>query len=85
MGFCQDCIINIMRDKDIIKKIGNNLRAERNRLGLSQDELAEKTGLQREHISKIERGIIDMRVSATLVPILKALNLKFEKLYEFDE
>lgn len=74
-----------MRDKDILKIIGNNLRAERNRLGLSQDNIAEKAGLQREHISKIERGIIDMRVTATLVPILKALNLKFEKLYDFDE
>lgn len=61
------------------------MRAERNRLGLSQEELAEKAGLQREHISKIERGLIDMRVSATLVPILKALNLEFEKLYKFDQ
>lgn len=73
-----------MRQEDILNKIGNNLRAERNRLGLSQEELAEKAGLQREHISKIERGLIDMRVSATLVPILKALNLEFEKLYKFD-
>lgn len=74
-----------MRDKDILKIIGNNLRAERNRLGLSQDKFAEKTGLQREHISKIERGLIDMRVSATLVPILKVLDLKFEKLYDFND
>lgn len=74
-----------MRQEYILNKIGNNLRAERNRLGLSQEELAEKAGLQREHISKIERGLIDMRVSATLVPILKALNLKFEKLYDLDE
>ncbi|MBS6603385.1 MAG: helix-turn-helix transcriptional regulator [Brachyspira sp.] len=73
-----------MRQEYILNKIGNNLRAERNRLGLSQEELAEKAGLQREHISKIERGLIDMRVSATLVPILKALNLEFEKLYKFD-
>ena len=58
-----------MRQEYILNKIGNNLRAERNRLGLSQEELAEKAGLQREHISKIERGLIDMRVSATLVPI----------------
>ena len=73
-----------MRQEYILNKIGNNLRAERNRLGLSQEELAEKAGLRREHISKIERGLIDMRVSATLVPILKALNLEFEKLYKFD-
>ncbi|HIS36978.1 TPA: helix-turn-helix transcriptional regulator [Candidatus Scatousia excrementigallinarum] len=73
-----------MRNEKILKAIGNNLRAERNRLGWSQDELAEKACLERQHISKIERGLIDMRVSATLVPILKALNLEFEKLYKFD-
>lgn len=31
-----------MRQEYILNKIGNNLRAERNRLGLSQEELAEK-------------------------------------------
>lgn len=74
-----------MRDNDIMKIIGNNIRAERNRLGWSQDDFAEKSGLQREHISKIERGIIDMRVTSTLIPILKALNLKFEKIYDINE
>lgn len=70
-----------MQNDDINIQIGNNLRAERSRLGLSQEELAERAGLQRQHISKIENGIIDIRVS-TLIPLLKALNLKFEQLYD---
>ena len=70
-----------MQDKEILKKIGNNLRAERNRLNLSQEELAEMADLQRQHISKIENGQINMRVS-TLVPLLKALNIKFEQLFD---
>lgn len=72
-----------MKSKDYNVIIGNNLRAERNRVHLSQEELAEKAGLQRQHIGKIENGKIDMRVS-TLVPILKALNLKFEQLFEIN-
>ncbi len=70
-----------MQDKEILKKIGNNLRAERNRLNLSQEELAEMADLQRQHISKIENGQINMRVS-TLVPLLMALNIKFEQLFD---
>lgn len=70
-----------MQHKEILKKIGNNLRAERNRLNLSQEELAEMADLQRQHISKIENGQINMRVS-TLVPLLKALNIKFEQLFD---
>lgn len=70
-----------MKNFDINKQIGDNLRAERNRAGLSQEGLAELAGLQRQHISKIENGLIDMRVS-TLIPILNVLNLKFEELYQ---
>ena len=70
-----------MQDREILKKIGNNLRAERNRLNLSQEELAEMADLQRQHISKIENGQINMRVS-TLVPLLMALNIKFEQLFD---
>ncbi len=70
-----------MKNKEINIQIGNNLRAERNRRNLSQEELAEMSDLQRQHISKIENGQIDVRVS-TLVPILKALDLKFEQLFD---
>lgn len=70
-----------MKNKEINIQIGNNLRAERNRRNLSQEELAEMSDLQRQHISKIENGQIDVRVS-TLIPILKALNIKFEQLFD---
>lgn len=73
-----------MKNKEINIQIGNNLRAERNRRNLSQEELAEMSDLQRQHISKIENGQIDVRVS-TLVPILKALDIKFEQLFDVSE
>jgi len=68
------------RDKYLIE-LGNNLRAERNRLKLSQEELAEKCGLLRQHISDIENAKTDIRFS-TLIEILTGLDLPFEKLFE---
>lgn len=39
---------------DIIKVFGDNLRKYRNRLGLSQEDFAEKCGMHRTYISAIE-------------------------------
>ena len=62
-------------------ELGKNIKAERNRQFLSQEKLAEIIGIQTHHISKIERGLVDIKFS-TLVAILKALNLKFETLFK---
>ncbi len=62
-------------------ELGKNIKAERNRKFLSQEKLAELVGVQTHHISKIERGLVDIKFS-TLIAILKALDLDFEKLYE---
>lgn len=66
---------------ETLQILGNNLRAERNRQRLSQEQLAEMAGLQMQHVSKIENGQTDIRFT-TLIAILKALNIPFEKLYE---
>lgn len=73
-----------MDKKKLLSKFGDNLRAERNRQNLSQEKLAEKAGILMSQISRIEGGKTDLRLS-TLVPILKALDLKFEKLYDFED
>jgi len=69
-----------MKNKILIE-LGNNIRAERNRKHMSQDELANKIGVQSPHISKIENGHSDIKFT-TLVGILKVLDLPFEKLFE---
>ena len=69
---------------DDLKKLGNNIRAERNRLNLSQEQLAQYTNLQTHHISNIENGKIDIKFT-TLLSILKALNIPFEKLFDINE
>lgn len=72
-----DCIIDISK----FKEFGRNLKAERNRAGLSQDALGELIGIDGRHISKIERGLSNPKLS-TIIAILEALKLPFEALYK---
>ena len=38
------------------KRIGERIREERKKKGLTQEMLAQKVGMQRAHISRIEQG-----------------------------
>lgn len=67
-----------------LKKLGNNIRAERNRHNYTQEDLESITGILAQHIGRIEKGEIDIRIS-TLVVLLKALNVPFEALYNIKE
>lgn len=67
-------------NQDLIE-LGKNIKAERNRQFLSQERLAELVGIQAHHVSKIERGLVDIKFT-TLIAILKVLNLPFGKLYD---
>ena len=65
-----------------MKEFGNNLRAERSRLGLSQEELADLSGISsRQIIGIIERGRVNTSI-ISVIYILKALNISFEKLFD---
>ncbi|GEL96120.1 helix-turn-helix domain-containing protein [Cellulomonas composti] len=44
--------------------LGSRVAAERRRMGLTQDELADRSGVSRPTISKIERGVQDVGVVA---------------------
>ena len=66
---------------EIAKIVGDRLRLYRNRAGLSQEVLAEKSGLHSTYIGQLERG----EKNATLESIEKvarALELPFEILFE---
>ena len=66
----------------ILVQFGRNLRAERNRVGLSQDGLAEKIGIcAGKHIGKIERGETNPTLT-TIVAIMEILDVGFDKLYD---
>lgn len=45
---------------EILKQFGRNVKAERVRKGYSQETLAEKMSVNREYISRIERGLQNM-------------------------
>jgi transcriptional regulator with XRE-family HTH domain len=42
---------------DIRRQVGQNVRLFRSRLGISQEELAFRSGLHRTYVSGVERGI----------------------------
>ena len=71
-----------MKDVDLVK-FGNNLRIERLKQKYTQEQLEELSGVLAQHIGRIEKGEIDIRLS-TLISLLKALNIKFEELYDIE-
>lgn len=55
--------------------ISRQLRKSRKNMGLSQRELSIKTGVPQGHISKIENGSVDLRISS-LVALTRILDLE---------
>lgn len=55
--------------------ISKKLKKSRESKGLSQRELSVKSGVPQGHISKIENGSVDLRLSS-LVAITRALDLE---------
>jgi len=64
---------------EILKQFGDKIRAERTRLGLSQEELAAKAGVHRTYIGMIERGEKNITLE-NIEKIAKALAISLEKL-----
>lgn len=58
------------------KRIGINLLCYRRTKGLSQEQLAELSGISRSRISDLERGKEDFRIS-TIMLIAKALEIDY--------
>lgn len=52
--------------------IGEQLKAERSKAGLTQEQLAEKIGTKKSFISRIENGRADIQIS-TLVKLFNGL------------
>lgn len=58
-------------------QILKSLRDARQRKGFSQRELSAKSGVPQSHISKIEKGDVDLRVSS-LIALARVLDLELE-------
>ncbi|MFT7773266.1 helix-turn-helix transcriptional regulator [Roseateles sp.] len=56
--------------------IKNDLAAMRKALDLTQGQLAERAGVSRETVSKVETGAVDPQLS-TLIELARAMDLEF--------
>ena len=57
------------------------LKEFREKLGLSQDELAEKSGVSRVTISKLETGAQTVTTNSTIEKLAKALEKKIQDFF----
>ncbi|TBR41962.1 XRE family transcriptional regulator [Marinomonas agarivorans] len=59
----------------VTEQIVESLRESRIRKGLSQRELSARSGVPQSHISKIESGGVDLRISS-LIALARVLDLE---------
>ncbi len=72
-------------DKDILlKKFGKNVKIERIKKDLTQEQLAEIMNVSQNYIANIERGKANMSL-AKIYELSKYLNVNIEKLLIFSE
>jgi HTH-type transcriptional regulator/antitoxin HipB len=62
-----------------VKRFGDNVRAARKAKGWTQEELAHESGLAPVQVSRIERGVREVRLT-TLVRLVAALETSPSKL-----
>lgn len=63
-------------DESILKQIGAAIKSRREELGMSQEKLAERSGVDRSFICGVERGINNVSI-VTLCEILHAMDDNF--------
>jgi transcriptional regulator with XRE-family HTH domain len=63
-----------------VEQFGRNLRAVREEKGWTQEELAEKAGLASVQISRVERGVREVRLT-TLLRLTAALETTPARLF----
>ena len=64
---------------DMRKLVGRNVRRLRDRLGLTQEQFAEKSGFSQQYISDLERGLRNPTV-VTLFELSQALGVSHVEL-----
>ena len=71
-----------MNDNEIYKAIGKRIKFLRESKGLTQEKLAEKTGLSIDYIGKIEVNINKPGLKA-LIKISNALEVHIKEIFNF--
>jgi transcriptional regulator with XRE-family HTH domain len=60
--------------------IGENIKKRRTKLGLSQEDFAQKSGVKYTTLTKIETGVIKTPSVVIMAKIAKALGVSIEEL-----
>ena len=60
--------------------IGENIKKHRTKLGLSQEDFAQKSGVKYTTLTKIESGVIKTPAVVLVARIAKALSISIEEL-----
>jgi transcriptional regulator with XRE-family HTH domain len=71
-----------VQGRELAQAVGSIIAERRNRLGLSQSELAEKVGINQESLSKMENGKISPKFER-LQRFADALDCRVEDLFKF--
>ena len=61
--------------------MGYKIKEKREELRMSQEELSEKSGVNRTTISMLENGKADQVLTGTLVALAKALETTVDKIF----
>lgn len=69
-------------DNKYLKRFGKRVRYLREKKGISQEKLAEMTGLHRTYIGSVERGEKNIALK-NMVKIAKKLGVTMEKLFKW--
>lgn len=67
--------------REILIKFGDKVRKERNRKGLSQEELASRAGVHRTYIGMIERAEKNITLE-NIGKVAKALGTQVKELFD---
>ena len=69
------CICKVMNKEQHAERIGQRITALRKLEGISQQELADRAGLTRQHIGRIEKGELVSVAYVTIQQIAEALGM----------
>lgn len=70
-------------DSTLLEALGRRIRAERKRVGLSQEALADQAGIDRSHMGKIERGERNVTI-LNVERVARALSVELTQLMHVD-
>lgn len=73
-----------MINDDFYKQLGINIKKKREILGLTQQELADKTGISLNHVGKIEVAFSKPSLDA-IIKIATTLNITVSELCKFEQ